>query len=126
MVSIATGTTHSLAATRNGTVFQWGARTFLSPTPVPTGYTRNSAGVEAATPLVAASVHAGDGVSAALTPDGALFTWGKNLGSGMLGHSEFSVGSKTPYRVEALVGAGVVESASFGGRHAGAVVRPRE
>ena len=72
--------------------------------------------------LQAVSVAAGDGVSALIDSKGELYTWGKNLATGMLGHSEYSAGSRLPVRVEALVGS-VVESSSFGSKHAAAVVK---
>lgn len=43
VVSIAAGGNHSLALTRDGTVFQWGQRTFLQPSPVEYGYLKPSA-----------------------------------------------------------------------------------
>ena len=122
MTAIAAGGNHSLAVTRSGRVYQWGQRAFLQPNAVEFGYARPGGGKEESVTLQAMSVAAGEGVSALIDAKGELDTWGKNLSTGMLGHKEYSSGSRLPVRVEALVGQRV-ESASFGSKHAAAVVR---
>lgn len=49
------------------------------------------------------SVAAGDNSSAAISSTGALYTWGKNIMSGALGHDHVR-GSKQPEKVKALNG----------------------
>ena len=136
MATIAAGGNISLAVTRSGKLFQWGGRTFLTPSIVEFGYLRAPVKIsdgpasavaatrEESTPLRARSVEAGDGVAALIDADGQLFTWGKNLNTGMLGRKEYSAGSRLPVRVEALSAERVV-GASFGSKHAAAVTTPR-
>ncbi len=122
MVGIAAGGNHSLAVTRSGRVFQFGGRVFLQPSPVATGYFKPAgAAKEQSLRLHAVSVAAGEGVSALVDAAGHLFTWGKNLNTGMLGHRGYGMGTNLPVRVEALVGLPVAH-ASLGTKHAVAVI----
>lgn len=115
-------------------MYQFGGRTFLQPSPVEFGYIRAgggggdapaaAAGEERRVPLKAVGLAAGEGVSGVLDASGALFTWGKNLHTGMLGHAGYSLGTNQPVRVEALAAAGAVRFASFGSKHAAAVMGP--
>jgi len=122
VVGIAAGGNHSLAVTRSGKVFQFGGRVFLQPSPVSTGYCRPAgASAEQAVRLHAVSVAAGEGASALVDAAGHLFTWGKNLNTGMLGHRGYGMGTNLPVRVEALVGLPVAH-VSLGNKHATAVI----
>jgi len=123
VTAIAAGANHSLAVTRSGRVYRFGGRAFLSPSPVDTGYIRGGKGAkEVAVRFKAVAVAAGEGVSALVDEGGHLFTWGKNLNTGMLGHREYAAGTNQPVRVEALVAAGPVAHLSLGSKHATAVV----
>jgi hypothetical protein len=123
VTAIAAGANHSLAVTRSGRVYQFGGRAFLSPSPVDTGYIRAGKGAkEVSVRFKAVGVSAGEGVSALVDEAGHLFTWGKNLNTGMLGHREYAAGTNQPVRVEALVGAGPVAHLSLGSKHATAVI----
>lgn len=64
---------------------------------------------------------AGDGVSGVIDSHGDLYTWGKNLNTGMLGHKAYGAGTRRPQRVNALHGK-KLSLVSFGSRHAAAVV----
>lgn len=122
VVGIAAGSNHSLAVTRSGKVFQFGGRVFLQPSPVATGYYKPAgAAKEQSQRLHAVSVAAGEGVSALVDATGHLFTWGKNLNTGMLGHRGYGMGTNLPVRVEALVGLPVAH-VSLGTKHAAAVI----
>lgn len=121
VVGIAAGGNHSLAVTRSGRVYQFGSRAFLQPSLVDTGYIRPGGGKEQSVKISAVAVAAGEGVSALVDSAGALFTWGKNLSTGMLGHKEYSLGTTLPVRVEALVGLPVAH-VSLGSKHAAAVI----
>ncbi|RYG46434.1 hypothetical protein EON67_09555 [archaeon] len=127
VVAIAGGSAHSLAITRDGTVFQWGQSTFLQPSPVEFGYLKPQADEEApskekdmAVRLHGVGIAAGDGVSAIVTQSGDLFTWGKNLNTGTLGHTIYGMGTRLPTRVDSLHGKHV-RSVSIGVQHAAAV-----
>lgn len=52
---------------------------------------------------------------------GDVFTWGKNLNTGMLGHTIYGAGTRLPTRINALHGKKVA-SLSFGSKHAAAVI----
>lgn len=131
--AVAAGANHSLALTHDGRVFQWGGRTFLTPQIVPTGYAvaDEEEGKAAAKPakegkevdvaLKGVAVAAGDGVSGVIDSHGDLYTWGKNLNTGMLGHKAYGAGTRRPQRVNALHGK-KLSLVSFGSRHAAAVV----
>lgn len=133
VVGIAAGGNHSLAVTRSGRVYQFGGRVFLQPSPLDTAYIRSGgeggegggggsgSGKEREVPLRAVSVAAGEGASALVDASGHLYTWGKNLSTGMLGHRGYGLGTNLPVRVEALVGAHVGH-VSLGSKHAAAVV----
>lgn len=71
---------------------------------------------------IALQIACGEGAAAAIDTTGQLFTWGKNLNTGMLGHDNalYGVGTRLPTRVNALRHAKVA-SVSLGSRHAAAV-----
>jgi hypothetical protein len=120
VVSIAAGSIHTVAQTRDGGVWQWGARTFLSPTTVP--FAMALVGSSAATrPLVARAIAAGENVSGVLEPTGGVVTWSKGSKSEVLGHP---VGIMGNARAPSLIDAGeaVFSSLSIGAHHALAVV----
>lgn len=122
IVAIAASGTHSLALSEDGTVWQWGQRAFLSPSIVDTCYKRESdAGKEVGLPLKGAAIAAGEGVSAVVDEAGHLYTWGKNLSTGMLGFRAYGMGARQPTHVAALRDVPLA-SISFGSKHAGAVV----
>jgi alpha-tubulin suppressor-like RCC1 family protein len=66
-------------------------------------------------------VAAGEGVSGVVDKHGHLYTWGKNLNTGMLGHSIYGVGSRLPARVDALHGMPLA-CVTFGSKHAAAII----
>jgi E3 ubiquitin-protein ligase HERC2 len=118
---ISAGNNHSLAVTKDGSVYQWGQRTFLQPSLVEYGYCKDEGSSnERSVKLKGAKVEAGDGVSAVVDQSGQLFTWGRNLNSGMLGNNPYGFGGRRPVRVEAFRSMKVTAS-SFGSKHAGAV-----
>lgn len=152
VVRVAAGTRHSLALTRDGSVWQFGGRTFIQPTLMPVAYTRvvpddakdhessSSApsktgtsstlpptiGKEDVIPLKAVDIAAGDSVSGAIDANGQLFTWGRLRHSAMLGHGSTALipsGVRQPTRVDSLKQQGVpIASVTFGTQHAAAVV----
>lgn len=67
----------------------------------------------------APQIYAGDGVCGVIDGHGHLYTWGRNLNTGMLGHTIYGVGTRRPARVDALCGTPLA-GAAFGGRHAAA------
>jgi alpha-tubulin suppressor-like RCC1 family protein len=92
VVAIAAGSNHSLALTAEGRAYQWGQRLFLTPSPVDRCYGAPG-DASAGEALSAASLSAGDGsVSAVVDARGRVFSWGKNMGSGVLGH--YGAGSR--------------------------------
>jgi hypothetical protein len=61
-------------------------------------------------------------VSGVIDAHGHLFTWGNNLGTSMLGHTVYGVGTRRPARVDALANLPLIDVA-FGSRHAAAIAR---
>jgi len=61
-------------------------------------------------------------VSGVIDTHGHLFTWGNNLGTSMLGHTVYGVGTRRPARVDALASMPLIDVA-FGSRHAAAIAR---
>ncbi len=124
VTAVAAGANHAVALTADGRVYQWGQSAFLNPSRVEFGPAAPpSAGAgapAAAAPLRARALAAGDHVSAALDASGALHTWGRNLRTGVLGHSAYGAGTRQPMRVEALRDVPIA-AVSLGARHAGAV-----
>jgi len=116
---VAAGSNHSLALTRDGRAYQWGQRLFLQPSPVDRCYGAPGAD-RSGEDLHAAVLAAGDAsVSAIVDTRGRVFSWGKNMGSGILGH--YGAGSRLATFLEALAGVSVSQ-VSFGARHAAAIV----
>lgn len=66
-------------------------------------------------------IAAGEGVSGVIDVHGDLYTWGKNLNTGMLGHTIYGTGTRRPARVDSLHKIPLADVA-FGSRHAAAVV----
>jgi Regulator of chromosome condensation (RCC1) repeat len=66
-------------------------------------------------------IAAGEGVSGVIDVHGDLYTWGKNLNTGMLGHTIYGTGTRRPARVDSLHKVPLADVA-FGSRHAAAVV----
>jgi len=66
-------------------------------------------------------VAAGEGVSGVIDEHGHLYTWGRNLATGMLGHTIYGAGTLRPARVDQLSGVPLAD-VSFGNKHAAAVV----
>ena len=151
VVRIAAGTRHSLALTRDGSVWQFGGRTYIQPTLMPVAYTRvvpddakeqeaapstsskgssssvpPTIGKEDVIPLKAVDIAAGDSVSGAIDANGQLFTWGRLRHSAMLGHGSTAFipsGVRQPTRVDSLKQQGVpIATVTFGTQHAAAVV----
>jgi len=137
-----------MALTSDGTVYTWGNRAYLNPHAVEWGYAdvdvdaagdgadgqpsggkASKAASTAGVRLVGSQVSCGDGVCGVVDRDGRLYTWGKNLATGMLGHAQALYGAGT--RRPALVGtlAGPLSSppryrvakVSFGSKHAAAI-----
>jgi len=115
---VAAGTAHSLSlSSPGGLVWQWGARTFLSPTLVPSAVLAPVSSSSTPVPLKAVSLFAGDNVSGVLDEDGRLFSWGKGFHSPALGQNSNVLG--TPAQIDLP---GKVLTASLGAQHGGAVV----
>lgn len=117
---VAAGKDHALAVTRDGSVYQWGSRTFLSPTHAPLLSTIIG-GRESTESLKVVEVAAGDGVSAAIDGRGGLSTWGKLSHQAMLGHAAGLLNARNPARVDALASVPIAQ-VSCGTQHAAAIV----
>jgi alpha-tubulin suppressor-like RCC1 family protein len=120
VTKIAAGSNHTLALTRDGKVWNWGARTHLSPTLVP--FAKSLIGSTSPNrPLTAKIIAAGDAVSAVIEPTGSLLTWSKGGRNEVLGHAVTVLGNpRTPESIDAdnLIFSAV----SIGANHALAVV----
>ena len=123
VVQIAAGSNHSLALTSDGRAYQWGQRLFLLPSPVDRCYRArgvSGGGGSAGEELRTASLSAGDSsVSAVIDVHGRVYSWGKNMNSGILGH--YGAGSRLATCIESLAGLSMSQ-VSFGARHAAAIV----
>ncbi len=112
IAQVAAGDMHCVALRDDGEVLYWGSGGFLEPSA--------KAAFSQDDPVF--RVCAGEGVSAAITQSGQLWTWGRNLMTGTLG-VEQRTGSTQPVLVQALADEGVgVSDASFGAKCAAAVV----
>jgi alpha-tubulin suppressor-like RCC1 family protein len=97
VVDVAAGREGCVALCQSGNVFMWGDGRHLSPfhvTDLP--FER-----QAKLPEIATRVSAGYGVYGVLSNYGHVYTWGKNMFSGVAGHPE-SVGSVHPRLVRRL------------------------
>ena len=111
VLQVAAGDMHCVALRDDGEVMYWGTGGFLEPSA--------KAAFSGDDPVF--QVVAGEGVSAAITQSGQLWTWGRNLMTGTLG-VEQRTGSTQPVLVQALADEGVsVAQASFGAKCAAAV-----
>jgi len=125
VVAIAGGGLHSLALTRRGRVYAWGADTFGQLGPA--GAAPYSAAPYSAVPVVVALVHAGapdalaGGIahSAAVMRDGAVRTWGDDS-VGQLGYID---NSRAPLAVRGLPAGDPVAALAAGGLHNLALTR---
>ena len=94
VVDVACGRHHMVARTKDESVYFWGSREFLEP--------------HLMTPLqgkTIAQLAAHEALSAVVTEDGELWTWGKGIRNKakLLGHNKM-VGNKVPERVAELDG----------------------
>ena len=105
IVDIAAGSTHCLALSRDGVVYQWGAKQSFEPKPVTH---LNGEGVT--------SVCAGNGFSGAITDEGALYMWGKGF-HGQLGQMVKFYGSYETTPVRVSIDGFAVRSIAMGSRH---------
>jgi E3 ubiquitin-protein ligase HERC2 len=87
---VACGRRHTIAVANGGGVYYWGSRTFIQP--------QRMEHLKAP----AAAVAAGDETSAVLLGDGSLWTWGRGMRSGVLGHGANVMGTKVPEKVESV------------------------
>ena len=111
VLQLSAGDMHCVALRDDGEVMYWGSGGFLEPSA--------KAAFSGEDPVF--RVVAGEGVSAAITQSGQLWTWGRNLMTGTLG-VEQRTGSTQPVLVQALADEGVgVAQASFGAKCAAAV-----
>jgi alpha-tubulin suppressor-like RCC1 family protein len=94
VATVAAGRSHCLALTKDAKVYTWGARNYLEP------HLMKSFIDNKITPV---SIAAGDQTSAAIDSSGVLYTWGKNIMSGALGHGTIT-GQKQPTKVAAFDG----------------------
>jgi alpha-tubulin suppressor-like RCC1 family protein len=107
VTAIAAGDAHTLAVTSNGKVFAWGANGYGQLGDGTTTHRTTPVAVHMSGALLGKTVTAvagGGDHTVALTSDGKVFTWGKNI-YGQLGDGTTNfTGTPTPVAVRALFG----------------------
>lgn len=128
--SIACGANHSVVTTTDGSAWEFGSRTFITPTPIysawehaPEPDSKDSLKEKEKKHVIrAVQAVAGESVSGFIDADGKLYTWGAQRHSAALGRKAEFLGVKQFEKVEALDGK-IVFSAQLGSQHGLAAVQ---
>jgi len=121
VTAIASGHYHSLALTRSGAVYAWGANGVGQLGPGTSAISSTTPVQVTGLPAGVVAVAGGYGYSLALTGDGAVYAWGYN-GDGELGNGNMT-DSATPVAVTGLPANDPVVALAGGASHVLAVTR---